>query len=277
MSKDLTKSTTPPKQASDAKDAGSRLKAELMQDALARVLGKADDSEKTVPGTPHVILALANHARTTGWDRAQVLQRQMFEAAAGSGLQMKFAFYDADNAAGVRGCRITKRWITDADEMSGLIDRAECNCGCYVRIRDALAQAAREAEERPLRAVIIVGDAFHDDADGLAEAAISANRLRRAGTQVILIQQSDDPVTARKLRWLETVSGAAYFPFDLRTQERQFLEMWQAVSAFAAGGEEALQMSGGQAATLLLDHLKQEPMPVMEERDRVRVDSDIKK
>ena len=25
--------------------------------------------------------------------------------------------------------------------------------------------------------------------------------------------------------------------------------MWQAVSAFAAGGEEALQMSGGQAAT----------------------------
>jgi hypothetical protein len=45
--------------------------------------------------------------------------------------------------------------------------------------------------------------------------------LRRAATQVILIQQSDDPVTARKLRWMETVSGAAYFPFDLRPQERQ--------------------------------------------------------
>ena len=72
------------------------------------------------------------------------------------------------------------------------------------------------------------------------------------------------------------VSGAAYFPFDLRTQERQFLEMWQAVSAFAAGGEEALQMSGGQAATLLLQHLKQEPMPIIEERARVRVNSDIK-
>jgi hypothetical protein len=93
---------------------------------------------------------------------------------------------------------------------------------------------------------------------------------------VILIQQSDDPVTARKLRWLETVSGAAYFPFDLRTQERQFLEMWQAVSAFAAGGEEAVKTTGGQMATLLLQHLKQEPMPIIEERDRVRVDSDIK-
>jgi hypothetical protein len=40
----------------------------------------------------------------------------------------------------------------------------------------------REAEDQPLRAVIIVGDAFHDDQDGLHEAAISANQLRRAAT-----------------------------------------------------------------------------------------------
>ena len=57
---------------------------------------------------------------------------------------------------------------------------AECSCGCYVNIRDVLAQATKEAEDRPLRAVIIVGDAFHDDPDGLDEAAISANRLRHA-------------------------------------------------------------------------------------------------
>jgi hypothetical protein len=274
MSRDVTKSTTP-KQASDAKDVGSRLKHDLMEDALGRMLGKA--GEKTVPGTPRVILALANHARTTGWDRAQVLQRQLFEAAAGSGLQMKFAFYDADNAAGVRGCRITKRWIVDADEMSGLIDRAECRCGCYVHIRSALRQAAKEAEDRPLRAVVIVADAFHDDEDGLAEAAIFANQLRRAGTRVFLMQLSNDPITARKLQYLERVSGGVYFRFDPRTQEQQFAEMWQAVSAYAAGGEEAVKTAGGQAATLLLQHLKQESMPVMEERDRVRVDSDIKK
>ena len=238
----------------------------------------AKTSEKTVPGIPRVILALANHARTSGWDRAQVLQRQIFEAAAGSGLQMqmKFAFYDADNAAGVRGCRITKRWIAAADEMSGLIDRAECRCGCYVHIRSALAQAAKEAEDRPLRAVIIVADAFHDDANGLAEAAIYANRLRRMGTAVVLMQLSDDPHTARKLQYLERVSGAVYFRFDPRTQEQQFAEMWEAVSAYAAGGEEAVKTAGGQAATLLLQHLKQEAMPIIEERARVRVDSHIK-
>jgi hypothetical protein len=48
------------------------------------------------------------------------------------------------------------------------------------------------------------------------------------------------------------------------------------MSVYAAGGEEAVKMTGGQAATLLLQHLEQEPMPIIEERDRVRVDSEIK-
>jgi hypothetical protein len=229
-----------------------------------------------VPGAPRVILALANHAHTAGWDRAKVLQRAMFRAAAGSGLEMKFAFYGPDNAAGVRRCRITTRWIAEPDDTAGVIDRAECSCGCYVNIRDALAQAVREAKERPLRAVIIVGDAFHDDPDGLDEAAISANRLRRAETRVFLIQLGDAVITARKLQHLARVSGGTYFRFDPRTQERQFSEMWKAMSAYAAGGEEAVKATGGQAGTLLLKHLKQKPMPIIEERARVRVKSDIK-
>jgi hypothetical protein len=95
MSNDLTKRAGPtaPKRAEDA---ASRLKSDLMRDALGRVFGGG--GEKTMPGTPRVILALANHAQTAGWDRAKVLQRGMFKAAAGSGLEMKFAFYGADNA-----------------------------------------------------------------------------------------------------------------------------------------------------------------------------------
>jgi hypothetical protein len=274
MSNELTKRAGPTAAPKHAEDAASRLKGELMQDALGRMFGK--DGEKTVPGTPRVILALANHAHTAGWDRANVLQRAMFKAGAGSGLEMKFAFYGPDNAAGVRRCRITTRWITDAEDMAGVMDRAECNCGCYVNIRDVLAQAVKENEGRPLRAVIIVGDAFHDDPDGLDEAAICAKKLRRAGTQVFLIQLGDDPHTARELQYLARVSGAAHFRFDPRTQERQFSEMWKAVSIYAAGGEEAVKMTGGQAATLLLQHLKQEPMPIIKERDRVPLDTNIK-
>jgi hypothetical protein len=135
----------------------------------------------------------------------------------------------------------------------------------------------KEADERPLRAVIIVSDAFHDDPDGLDEAAISASHLRGAGTRVFLLQLGDDLTTARRLQYLARVSGGAYFQFDPRTQEGQFSEMWKAMSIYAAGGEEAVKTTGGHAAILLLQHFQQEPMPIIEEeRARVRVDSDIK-
>jgi hypothetical protein len=54
MGRDVTKPTTTTlKQASDAKDAASdaasRLKSDLMQDAIGRMF--AEDGEKTVPGT----------------------------------------------------------------------------------------------------------------------------------------------------------------------------------------------------------------------------------
>ena len=38
------------------------------------------------------------------------------------------------------------------------------------------------------------------------------------------------------------------------------------MSAYTSGGEEAVRTAGGQATTLLLQQLKQAPMPVVEER-----------
>ena len=87
MSNDLTKRTDPTKpERQKSNDAATRLKRELMADALDRLFG-ADESidapDKSKP--PRVILALANHGLSPGWDRAKVLQRQMFDAAAGRG------------------------------------------------------------------------------------------------------------------------------------------------------------------------------------------------
>ena len=256
--------------AAPTQDAASRLKADLMQDALGRMFGE-DDEKPIAPGTPRVLLALANHAHSPGWDRAKVLQRRMFEIAA-SGLEMKFAFYGNDDDKGVRSCRVTKRWITDADDMASTMGRAECNCGCFVNIRSVLQQAVKENQDRPMRAVVIAGDAFHDNEDSLIEAALAANQLRREGTPVFLIQQGDDPHTAHKLQYLARMSGAAYFRFDLKTQQQQFAEMLELVSTYAAGGEEAVKATGGQTATLLLERLKQQPMPILdEEREPVLV------
>jgi hypothetical protein len=73
MANDLTKRAGPtaPKQAEDA---ASRLKRDLMRDALGRMFGE-DGEKQPVLGKPRIILALANHAQTAGWDRAKVLQR----------------------------------------------------------------------------------------------------------------------------------------------------------------------------------------------------------
>jgi hypothetical protein len=152
--------------------------------------------------------------------------------------------------------------------MADTIDRAQCCCGCFVNIRDVLAQTVREGENLPLRAVILVADTIHDDQDSLAEAAISANQLRRAGTQVFLVQLSDDLNTAHRLKYLAKVSGGTYFQFDPRTQEQQFAEMFEVVSVYTTGGEAAVKVKGGQAATLLLKHLKQTPMSTIETRER---------
>jgi hypothetical protein len=256
--------------ATPTPDAASRLKHDLMTDALGRIFGK-DDVKPIAPGTPRVLLALANHGRSPGWE-PKTLVRQMFEAAAGTGLDMKFAFYGRDDDQGVRQCRITTRWITNPDDMASIMDRAECSCGCYVNIRSVLQQAVKENADRPMRAVVIAVDSFHDNEDSLTEAALAINQLRREGTRVFLIQQGDNPATARKLQHLQRVSGASYFKFDPKTQEQKFAEMLEMVSAYAAGGEQAVKAIGGQAASLLLEHLKQQPMPILdEERDRIRV------
>jgi hypothetical protein len=186
-----------------------------MADALGRMFG--EDGEKPgVAGIPRVIFGLASHGRSSGWDRAKALQGQLF-AAGGGDSELKFAFYGPDDAAGVRRCRITTRWIADPDDMACTIDRAACDCGCYIYIRSVLAQAVREDEDRPLRAVILVADTIHDDQDSLAEAAITANQLRRAGTRVFLLQLGDDPNTTRRLQYLAKVAGSTYFRFDPRT------------------------------------------------------------
>jgi hypothetical protein len=211
--------------AAPTQDAASRLKRDLMADALTRLSGK--DTEKPIaPGNPRVLLALANHARSPGWERAKVLEQQMYEVA-GGGLEMKFACYGKDNAEGVRRFRITKRWINNPDEMADIIGRAECDCGCYVHIRNVLEEAVKENRDRPMRAVVIVGDAFHDDQDSLDEAALAANQLRREGTRVFLIQQGDDSGTTRKLQYLQRASGAAYFKFDPKTSNSNSRRCWR--------------------------------------------------
>jgi hypothetical protein len=81
MTNDLTRRANPTNpERQQPTDAASRLKRQLMADAVDGLLG---DAESAAPDgkPPRVILALASHGGSPGWDRAKVLQRQMFTAA----------------------------------------------------------------------------------------------------------------------------------------------------------------------------------------------------
>jgi hypothetical protein len=215
---------------------------------------------------PRVILVSANDVPAT-LDRAKAFQREMFEAVGGN-LEMKFAHYGPDNAEGVRRAKMTTTWVSDADAMGDYMGKVHCECGCYVSIRLMLAAAVNENKDRPVQAVVIVGDAFHDNPEDLDKAALYALELRNAGTKLFLFQDSDCPATALRLQRLAAVSGGVYFP---RAKDVELIEALQAVTCFAAGGEEAVKAKGGKGATLLLEKLAQEPMPILEEREPVKV------
>jgi hypothetical protein len=244
-----------------------------MADAVGQMLGR-DEDKPTPSGPAHVLLALANHGQSLIWEQWKAQQRAMY-AAAGSDLRIKLGFYGADDERGVRGCRISSTWIGDADTMDGHMDRAQaqCACGCFVFARTMLQSVK---EKQPMRVVVIDGDMFHDNQEDLDEAAIAINQLRRKGTKVILVQQGNSPDTARRLQYMARVAGAAYFKFDER-QKQHYADLLNLVSVYATGGEAAVQAKGGQTATLLLEHFKQEPMPIIEAREHVRMNRDIEK
>jgi hypothetical protein len=106
-----------------------------------------------------MILALA--AETDDefiWDHIKTLQPEMFAAGP---VQIKFAYFGREGALQTRPC-ITTKWVTDADDMADIMDRGRrgCVCGCYIEIGDILEQALQETRQRPVQAVVIVGDYF---------------------------------------------------------------------------------------------------------------------
>jgi hypothetical protein len=221
-----------------------------MADALDAMFG--DDKPLAAPDLTQparVILAINHHDgpgyHGAGWDYAKDLQSRMFEAANGN-LEMKFGFWGPEGAVDhIRKYRITTNWISNADEMGGIMGRSQCECGCYVHIENCLRNAVEQNRERPVRAVIIIGDTFHDhvNQEQLDEAAMYANQLRRAGTKVFLIHRpfdpsknADDVASERNLKYIAKLSGAAYFEVGQKPQ--LFAEILEAVSAFATGGEE---------------------------------------
>jgi hypothetical protein len=200
-----------------------------------------------------IILAVAAEADDSFiWERVRTIQTEMFAAGP---VQIKFAYFGREGELQTRPY-ITTSWVTNADDMAGIMDRgrAGCVCGCYIQIGDILKQALQEPRQGSVQAVVIVGDHFHG---GLDDAVATAKQLRAAGTRLVLFQQGQSGPTERAFRILAEVTDGAYFQFNPHIERvaERLPEMLEAVTHFAIGGMPALQAQDNEWAVLLLEQM----------------------
>lgn len=194
-----------------------------------------------------LIFALdATMSRQPTWDVACALQGEMFDAAAAvGGLSVQLVFF--------RGLGETRasRWFADAATLGGAMARIRCQGG-RTQIGKVLGHARREAEARPVAALVYVGDCMEEDADALC---VRAGELALLGVRAFMFHEGREPVAAAAFREIARVTGGVYLPFDAGAAA-QLKALLGAVAAYAAGGRKALERSGDAAARRLLADLR---------------------
>jgi hypothetical protein len=190
----------------------------------------------------------ATMSRQPTWDMACALQADMFREAASLGsLDIRLIYY-----RGFNECRAT-RWISDSAELARLMGKIDCRGG-NTQIGKVLVEARREAAASGVRAVVFVGDAMEESADGLCSKAGELGMLK---VPVFMFQEGHDPTAERTFREIARLSGGAWCRFDpgAAAQLRQLL---RAAAAFAAGGREALKRLSARenSAAMLLGQIK---------------------
>ena len=194
-----------------------------------------------------LIFALdATMSRQPTWDLACSLQAEMFDAAAqAGGLSVQLVYF-----RGLSETRASK-WVADARRLGAMMERIECRGG-RTQIRKVLSHAAKEAEARPLAAMVYVGDCMEEDVDDLCARA---GDLALRGVKAFMFHEGGEPSAARAFREIARLTGGVYLPFDARAAA-ELRALLGAVAAYAAGGRAALERKGDRASKRLLADLR---------------------
>lgn len=183
-------------------------------------------------GTGRLLFAMdATASREPTWERARVIQAQMFqETTALGGLQVKLCYY-----RGLAECR-SSRWIDQPEVLARLMASVRCQAG-LTQIRRVLRHALDEAERDPLQALVLVVDCMEEDPDKLAGLA---GQLALRRVPVFLFQEGYDGDAERAFRDIARISGGAFCRFDADSPD-QLRQLLTAVAVYAAGGRKALE------------------------------------
>ena len=188
----------------------------------------------------------ATMSRQPTWDIACNLQGAMFDAAGSiGGLNVQLVYF-----RGFGECQASK-WVSNTKSLRDLMVRIECRGG-QTQIGKVLAHARREAQIKPVAALVYVGDAMEENVDRLCQMA---GELGLLNIKTFMFHEGHNPVAERAFREIARLTGGAYLPFNAAAAA-QLKALLGAVATYAAGGRKALEKSTAQAARLLLSHLK---------------------
>lgn len=210
-------------------------------------LARAERTPPVEAARGRIVFALdATMSRQPSWDLACALQADMFDAAAAvGGLAVRLVYF-----RGQGECRAA-RWTGDPVRLKEVMSGVACRGG-LTQIGRVLAQTRREAEAKPLAALVYVGDAVEENVDRLAA---QAGELALLGVRAFMFHEGRDPEAAHAFREIARVTGGVYLPFDAAAAE-ELRDLLSAVAAWAAGGRPALEGRGDRASRRLLADLR---------------------
>ncbi len=179
-----------------------------------------------------LIFALdATASREPTWDVACDIQAEMFSETASLGrLSVQLAYY--------RGFGEFYRGpFTDKSE--GLLrDMVGVYClGGRTQIAQVLDHALIEHADKPVSALVFIGDACEENVDELSH---KAGEMGVRGLPVFMFHEGEDLTAGRAFRHIARLSGGSYCQFDSGSA-KTLRELLGAVAVFAVGGRPALE------------------------------------
>jgi hypothetical protein len=194
-----------------------------------------------------MIFALdATMSRQPTWDMACALQGEMFSAVASVGnLSVQLVYF-----RGQRESRMS-RWVNNAESLRVLMEKIQCQGG-LTQIAGVLSHAKREAEKKPLAALVYVGDSMEENIDELCGLA---GELGLRGVKAFIFHDGRDAHAETAFREIARLTGGAYLPFD-RNSAADLKALLAAVARYAVGGRKALKSANTATARRLLADMR---------------------
>ena len=202
---------------------------QFLKNALPKKLGR-------------LIFALdATQSRQPSWDQAAHLQSEMFQAVESlGGLEVQLVFY-----RGFGECKASQ-WTSTARDLQRMMFNVRCKGG-LTQIGKVLANAIKQTEQKPVSALVFIGDAFEEDIDKVCH---KAGELGLTGTPALMFHEGKDPVAAQAFKEIARLTGGAYFGFDSMSASN-LRDLLSAAAIFAVGGLAALDSVSGNGVTQL--------------------------